>query len=177
MVGSLAYRDGLVELAKFCTGLRINNINFELHYIGSEVMRGYLDSSLPVHYHGTLNDCKRDAILSTMHIAYLPGPDGDPETDDLARFSFPSRLLDYFWHGLPVVGPVHKRSATYEMLKDLLGQGVWFSSQSDYLVAVATELACNQDKLEIASSCVYNYAKKQPLLSDIVDKVIESFYM
>jgi hypothetical protein len=175
MVGSLAYPNGLIELAKFCTGLQANGISFELHYIGSEQMRRRLDGSFSVQYHGVLDDLKRDSILSTMNIAYLPGPDGNPETDDLARYSFPSRLLDYFWHGLPVLGPLDKRSATYEMLNGLHGQGVWLSTNSSYLVRVATELANDPKTLESASNNVYSYAKKQPLLSEIVDLVIKSF--
>jgi len=175
MVGSLAYRDGLIQLAKFCSGLYASGISFELHYIGSEQMRKMLDSSFSVQYHGVLDDLKRDSVLSSMHIAYLPGPDGNPEIDDLARFSFPSRLLDYFWHGLPVLGPLDNKSATYEMLNDLHGQGVWFSTKSNYLVSIASKLATDPNKLESASNNVYNYAKKQPSPSDIVDLVMRSF--
>ena len=125
MVGSLAYSIGLGELARFCTGLKSRNIRFRLNYIGPKAMRDYLNRELPVHYHGALSDLQRDAVFQSMHLAYLPGPDGDPETDYLAHFSFPSRLIDYFWHGLPVVGPVQSGSATSQMLRNLQGKGVW----------------------------------------------------
>ena len=55
-------------------------------------------------------------MLTSMHLAYLPGPDGNPAEDCIARFSFPSRLTDYFWHGLPVVGPLFGNSATAQVL-------------------------------------------------------------
>jgi hypothetical protein len=175
MVGSLAYPNGLIQLANFCKGLHANGIMFELHYIGSEQMRSRLDNSFPVQYHGALDDLKRDSILSTMNIAYLPGPDGDPDKDDLARFSFPSRLLDYFWHGLPVMGPLYQRSATYEMLHDLHGKGAWFSTNSYNLVDIAIELKNDPHKYEYCSNNVYSFAKSQLSLSQIVESVLNSF--
>jgi glycosyltransferase involved in cell wall biosynthesis len=60
-----------------------------------------------------------DTALSETHIAFLPGPKLDPRTSLRSRYSIPSRVLDYLAVGLPIVGTVHKDSATNVFLGDL----------------------------------------------------------
>ena len=53
------------------------------------------------------------------HVAFLPGPKGDPKEDLRSRYSIPSRILDYMAVGLPIVGAVHKDSATADFAQKL----------------------------------------------------------
>jgi hypothetical protein len=110
-----------------------------------------------------------------MHLAYLPGPDGDPAEDSLARFSFPSRLTDYFWHGLPVVGPLFDGSATAQMLNGLNGRGVWFSRDFKQLVAAAQDLATRPQVWESASEAVYNFAQGNFAISRAATTILGAF--
>jgi hypothetical protein len=175
MIGCLTYPDGLQKLATLCTVLKDKKIPFQLHYIGTREMRDLLSKDLPIHYHGVLSDRERDLVLSSMHLAFLPGPDGDPDSDDFARFSFPSRLLDYFWHGIPVVGPLSDASATYQMLLDLQGSGVWFSKNTADLSETVVKLATRKCEWEIASRSVRDYAERQPPLGHISDLILAAF--
>src|SRR6202012_5466801 len=65
------------------------------------------------------NQAALDKALSLAHVAFLPGPKRDPRHDLRSRYSIPSRLLDYMAVNLPVVGTVHKDSATRVFLQEL----------------------------------------------------------
>ena len=160
MMGSVDYTRGLQELHRFCFGLETLGVNFCLNYIGTQEMRKRLGPNLPVKYQGVRLGAEREALLNSMHLAYLPGPDGDPARDYLARFSFPSRLTDYFWHGLPVLGPLFNSTATAQMLGGLSGNGVWFSPDSRQLVGVVKALLERPRSWEAASQAVYNFAQQ-----------------
>jgi len=160
MMGSVDYTRGLDELHRFCDGLAGAGTKFRLNYIGTRQMRERLGTQLPVNYRGVQLGADRDAILNTMHLAYLPGPDGDPSEDYLARYSFPSRSADYFWHGLPVIGPLFEKSATAQMVAELLGKGVWFSCDSQQLVSVVKNLSINPRQWTMASEAVHDFAQK-----------------
>ncbi len=175
MMGSVAYTRGLQELQKFCQGLDDAGIKFRLNYIGTKEMRDRLGTHLPVHYHGVLLGAERDAALNSMHLAYLPGPDGDPAEDYLARFSFPSRLTDYFWHGLPVVGPLFADSATAQMVSDLIGKAVWFSQDHKQLVAVVKNLGQKPQAWASASEAVYDFAQKNFAMSRTANTILTAF--
>jgi hypothetical protein len=175
MVGSLAYPRGLAALEKFCAGLENLGLKYCLNYIGSPAMRDRLGARFPVNYRGVLSDTERDSVLTTMHLGYLPGPDGDPATDCLAHFSFPSRLADYFWHGLPVIGPLFKDSATAQMLSDLAGKGVWFDDNSEELVAVAKKLMQHPADWVSASDRIYQFAQKNFSIECCTQTILEAF--
>ena len=175
MVGSVAYTRGLQELEKLCNGLERVGIKYTLNYIGSLEMRKLLGTRLPINYQGVLSDTKRDELLSSMHLAYLPGPDGNPAEDYLARFSFPSRLHDYFWHGLPVVGPLFRDSATTQMLTSLAGKGVWFSQDAKELVSVVKNLVQEPAKWESASEIIYQFAQQNFSIERCTNTILEAF--
>jgi hypothetical protein len=175
MMGSVDYTRGLRELGGFCKGLDGCGIKYRLNYIGTQEMRDRLGSELPVNYRGVRLGLERDAMLNSMHLAYLPGPDGDPAGDYLARFSFPSRLTDYFWHGLPVIGPLFDGSATAQMLAGLQGRGVWFSRDFNQLVAVVKNLAQKPRELELASETVYNFAQNNFSINRTANTILEAF--
>ena len=175
MMGSVDYTRGLQELRAFCQGLDSAGIKYCLNYIGTQEMRDRLGTQLPVNYRGVRLGQERDAILNTMHLAYLPGPDGDPSKDYLARFSFPSRLTDYFWHGLPVIGPLFDDSATAQMVFDLHGKGVWFSRDFKQLVGVVQNFAKKPQEWESASKAVYNFAQRNFSIKQATNTILEAF--
>lgn len=160
MMGSVDYTRGLQELTRFCSGLEKLGVNYCLNYIGTQEMRNRLGSQLPVRYQGVRLGAQRDAMLNSMHAAYLPGPDGDPAEDYLACFSFPSRLTDYFWHGLPVVGPLFNNTATAQMLSGLSGNGVWFSQDPTQLAGVVESFLKRPHLWGAASEAVYKFAEQ-----------------
>jgi hypothetical protein len=175
MMGSVDYSRGLAELSHFCRGLDRTGIKYSLNYIGTQEMRERLGTKLPVNYQGVRLGLERDEMLNSMHLAYLPGPDGNPEEDYLARFSFPSRLTDYFWHGLPVVGPLFETSATAQMLSGLRGKGVWFSQDAKQLVETAKNLAQKPREWESASEAVYNFARRNFSIEECARTIMEAF--
>jgi hypothetical protein len=175
MMGSVDYQRGLQELHKFCEGLDGVGIKYCLNYIGTRAMRDRLGSGLPVKYCGVRLGAERDALLGAMHLAYLPGPDGKSTEDYLARFSFPSRTTDYFWHGLPVIGPLFDDSATAQMVSALRGRGVWFSEDSKQLVAVVKNLAQNPQEWESASEAVYDFAQKNFSIARTAAAILGAF--
>lgn len=175
MMGSVDYQRGLAELDKFCKGLEATGIKYCLNYIGTEEMRSRLGAHLSVNYRGVRLGAEREAMLDTMHLAYLPGPDGHPDEDYLARFSFPSRLTDYFWHGLPVIGPLFETSATAQMLADLQGKGIWFSHDAKQLVNVAKNLAQKPKEWETASEAVYSFAQQHFSMTRCAKTIMEAF--
>jgi hypothetical protein len=175
MMGSVDYTRGLRELQNFCDGLDVTGIKYRLNYIGTREMRERLGTELQVSYRGVRLGAERDAMLNTMHLAYLPGPDGNPAEDCLARYSFPSRLTDYFWHGLPVVGPLFDDSATAQMLGGLIGKGVWFSQEHKQLVAVANNLAKSPQAWEAASGAAYNFAQENFSMNRTAKTILEVF--
>jgi hypothetical protein len=175
MMGSVDYTRGLRELHNFCDGLDDAKIKFSLNYIGTKEMRARLGTQLPVNYRGVLLGADRDALLNTMHVAYLPGPDGDPAEDYLARFSFPSRSTDYFWHGLPVIGPLFSDSATAQMVSDLHGNGVWFSQDSKKLVAIVKNFVQKPQEWEAASEAVYRFAQEKFSIDKVASTILDAF--
>jgi hypothetical protein len=175
MMGSVDYQRGLQELHKFCEGLNFAGVKYSLNYIGTQAMRDRLGNGLPVTYYGVRLGAERDALLGSMHLAYLPGPDGNPAEDYLARYSFPSRSTDYFWHGLPVIGPLFDDSATAQMVSALRGKGVWFSEDSKQLVGVVKNLTQNPQEWEAASEAVYHFAEKNFSIARTAAAILEAF--
>jgi hypothetical protein len=175
MMGSIDYRRGLRELQKFCENLNGVGIRYSLNYIGTPEMRAKLGDQLPVNYRGVRLGTDRDALLQSMHLAYLPGPDGDPEMDCLARYSFPSRSTDYFWHGLPVLGPLFEESATAQMVADLRGRGVWFSPDARQLAAAVKNLVDNPRSWAMASEAVYDFAQKNFSIANTAQAILAAF--
>ena len=175
MMGSVDYRRGLQELYKFCEGLDGIGVKYCLNYIGTQAMRDRLGNGLPVKYCGVRLGAERDALLGAMHLAYLPGPDGKSAEDYLARFSFPSRTTDYFWHGLPVIGPLFDDSATAQMVAALRGRGVWFSEDSKQLVNVVKNLTKNPREWESASEAVYDFAQKNFSIARTAEAILGAF--
>jgi len=82
-----------------------------------------------------------DVELSRAHVAFLPGPKLDPAIDLRSRYSIPSRILDYMAVQLPIVGSVHKESATGGFMRELgLGGGATCSGPeelADWLARLA----------------------------------------
>ncbi|MDR3456882.1 MAG: hypothetical protein P4N60_05510 [Verrucomicrobiae bacterium] len=175
MMGSVDYQRGLQELHKFCKGLDDVGVKYCLNYIGTRAMRERLGSDLPVKYCGVRLNAERDALLGSMHLAYLPGPDGNPVEDYLARYSFPSRSTDYFWHGLPVIGPLFDDSATAQMVSTLRGRGVWFSQDPIQLVGVVKNLTQNPQAWVSASNAVYDFAQKNFSIARTAAAILDAF--
>jgi len=175
MMGSVDYQRGLQELKKFCEGMDGAGIKYRLNYIGTQSMRDRLGSQLPVNYFGVRLAAERDTLLGSMHLAYLPGPDGKSSEDYLARFSFPSRTTDYFWHGLPVIGPLYDDSATVQMVAALRGNGVWFSQDASQLVGAVKNLTRNPQEWEAASAAVYEFAQKNFSIARTAEVIMEAF--
>lgn len=103
MIGSLAYPEGMRLLMEAMGAARMSDV--EIHHTGPDVNLQYVPERLRSHFvsHGLVSNEERDAILASCHGAILPGPDLDPASDPIARYSVPSRLADYAFHGLPLI--------------------------------------------------------------------------
>jgi len=103
MIGSLAYPDGMARLSDAMDSEDMAQV--ELHHTGPSHNLDYVPEELRRRLvsHGLVSEKARDEILATCQGAILPGPDLDPAVDAIARYSVPSRLADYAFHGLPVI--------------------------------------------------------------------------
>lgn len=113
--------------------LERKGIEVELFYIGTKETANVLSTQVRTNYLGSLSDAARDSQLGTMHVGLVPGPDGDPRTDVLARYSLPSRIADFLFHGLPTAGSLHPDSATSVELADAAGESCFFSLSAEAL--------------------------------------------
>lgn len=160
MIGSLNY-PSLTELwPAVVRAVRAAGVELDLFYIGAETMYRRCPPELGIRYLGSLTDEARDAALATMHLGFLPGPDGNPNCEHLSRYSFPSRVADYFCHGLPVIGTVHPESSAAQALQLVLGESAWLSQRPSDLVAAITGLARNSESWKAAAQGATAFAAK-----------------
>ena len=115
LIGNLdSYPAGIALLSDAVSLLSERGFDIHLVFIGSPVLIKRLKSPIaakvqPVGFAKT--DADRDRALSECHAAFLPGPFEDPACEMRSRYSIPSRTLDFFAVGLPIVGTVHPNSA------------------------------------------------------------------
>jgi Glycosyl transferases group 1 len=117
-----SYADGLDDLDQAITLLEHTGLEVEVCFLGSPKILRQADTTLRkrVKAQGfcpTQRDVDRE--LSHSHVAFLPGPRQDPRYDLRSRYSIPSRVLDYMAVELPIVGSVHKASATGGFVRSL----------------------------------------------------------
>lgn len=160
MIGSLSYSSLTEQWPAVIQAVRASGVELDLFYIGSETMYRRCPPELEMTYLGSLTDEARDAALATMHLGFLPGPDGDPNYEHLSRYSFPSRVADYFCHGLPVIGTVHPESSAAQALQLVLGESAWLSQRPRDLVAAITGLARNSESWKAAAQGATAFAAK-----------------
>jgi hypothetical protein len=117
-----SYAEGLDDLDEAITLLERKDLQVEVSYLGSpKILRQaktMLKSRVSVGgFCPTQQDL--DVELSRAHVAFLPGPKLDPKLDLRSRYSIPSRILDYMALELPIIGSVHKASATGGFVQEL----------------------------------------------------------
>jgi hypothetical protein len=116
-----SYAEGLDDLEKAIPLLERKGLKVEVSFLGSpKILRQAKTTLKGVSVGGfcpTQQDL--DVELSRAHVAFLPGPKLDPKLDLRSRYSIPSRILDYMALELPIVGCVHKASATGGFLQEL----------------------------------------------------------
>jgi hypothetical protein len=116
-----AYAEGLDHLDRAIPLLERKGLKVEVSFLGSpKILRQAKTTLKGVSVGGfcpTQQDL--DVELSRAHVAFLPGPTLDPKIDLRSRYSIPSRILDYMALELPIVGCVHKSSATGGFLQEL----------------------------------------------------------
>jgi hypothetical protein len=116
-----SYAEGLDALDKAIPLLERKGLKVEVSFLGSpKILRQAKTTLKGVSVGGfcpTQQDL--DMELSRAHVAFLPGPRLDPKIDLRSRYSIPSRILDYLALELPIVGCVHKSSATGGFLQEL----------------------------------------------------------
>ena len=116
------YPEGLDDLDQAIALLEPRGLKVEVSFLGPQRILRRANTTLEkrVNVRGfmpTQQDV--DAELGRAHVAFLPGPAVDPGRDMRSRYSIPSRMLDYLAVGLPIVGTVHKASATAGFVKKL----------------------------------------------------------
>jgi hypothetical protein len=117
-----SYAEGLDDLDQAIPLLERKGLKVEVSFLGSPRILRQAKTTLKnrVSVGGfcpTQHDL--DIELSRAHVAFLPGPKLDPKLDLRSRYSIPSRILDYMALELPIVGCVHKASATGGFLEEL----------------------------------------------------------
>jgi hypothetical protein len=117
-----SYAEGLDDLDQAIDLLERRGLTVEVSFLGSPKIMRQARTTLKnrVDVGGfcpTQQDL--DVELSRAHVAFLPGPKLDPKLDLRSRYSIPSRILDYMALRLPIVGSVHKASATGGFVREL----------------------------------------------------------
>lgn len=110
-----SYAEGLDDLDQAIALLERRGLKVKVSYLGSPKILRHANTTIKdrVHVGGFLPTQRDlDLELGRAHVAFLPGPKRDPRLDLRSRYSIPSRILDYMAVGLPIVGAVHKDSAT-----------------------------------------------------------------
>jgi hypothetical protein len=116
------YPEGLDDLDQAIALLEPRGVKVEVSFLGPQriLHRAHTTLEKRVNVRGFLPTQREvDAELSRAHVAFLPGPKVDPGRDMRSRYSIPSRMLDYLAVGLPIVGTVHKASATAGFVRKL----------------------------------------------------------
>jgi hypothetical protein len=116
------YQEGLDDLDQAIALLEQKGLKVEVSFLGSPGILRRANTTIKdrVNVGGflpTQQDLDRE--LSRAHVAFLPGPKKDPKEDLRSRYSIPSRILDYMAVELPIVGTVHKASATGGFVRNL----------------------------------------------------------
>jgi len=117
-----SYAEGLDDLDQAISLLEPKGFKVEISFLGSPKILRQSQTTLKRRvtargFFPTQKDLDRE--LGHAHVAFLPGPKLDPRFDLRSRYSIPSRVLDYMALGLPVVGTVHKASATGGFVRKL----------------------------------------------------------
>jgi glycosyltransferase involved in cell wall biosynthesis len=117
-----SYADGLDDLDQAIALLERRGLKVEVVFLGTPKILRQTKTPLKkrVDVRGFCpTQQELDHELSRAHVAFLPGPKKDPKEDLRSRYSIPSRILDYMAVGLPIVGVVHKDSATADFTHKL----------------------------------------------------------
>lgn len=160
-VATPAYHDSLFLLKTAIEAVAKRGVDVTVTYLGAEKQ-----FALPTERFGDMltftgfkddNDA-RDAALAEAHVAFLTGPSALPENDHRAKYSVPSRILDFMAVGLPTLAAVHPDTATAdflaapsfkairhcrsaeaiaEALLDLARPALWHETQRDTLAGFA----------------------------------------
>jgi hypothetical protein len=117
-----SYAEGLDDLDQAIALLDSRGMKVEISFLGSPKILRQAQTTIKrrVNVRGfcpTQQDLDRE--LGQAHVAFLPGPKLDPKHDLRSRYSIPSRILDYMALALPIVGTVHKASATGGFVRKL----------------------------------------------------------
>ena len=110
-----SYQEGMDHLDQAIALVQAKGLEVDVCFLGSPKILRQAETTLKsrVRVHGFVaTQADVDRELSQAHIGFLPGPSRDPAVDLRSRYSIPSRILDYMAVGLPIVGSVHKESAT-----------------------------------------------------------------
>jgi glycosyltransferase involved in cell wall biosynthesis len=117
-----SYAEGLDDLDEAIALLEPKGVKVEVSFLGSPKILRQAATTIKqkVHARGFFpTQHELDIELSRAHVAFLPGPKLDPKQDLRSRYSIPSRVLDYMAVELPIVGTVHKASATGGFVRKL----------------------------------------------------------
>jgi glycosyltransferase involved in cell wall biosynthesis len=117
-----SYIDGMKCLIRAVDILRAAGKDYRIVYIGplKSVRRCGIGTHDFITATGFLPSAEeRDNVLAECAVGFMPGPTAAPEADARSKYSIPSRILDYLAVGLPIVGSIHPRSATYSFCRDL----------------------------------------------------------
>jgi glycosyltransferase involved in cell wall biosynthesis len=110
-----SYQDGMDHLDQAIALVEAKGVEVDVCFLGSPKILRQAETTLKarVRVHGFVaTQADVDRELSQAHVGFLPGPSRDPAFDLRSRYSIPSRILDYMAVGLPIVGSVHRESAT-----------------------------------------------------------------
>jgi len=117
-----SYTEGLDDLEDAIALVELRGLKVEVRFVGSPKILRQTNAGIRKRVNALgfqPNQAELDRALSGAQVAFLPGPKLDPRHDLRSRYSIPSRVLDYLAVGLPVVGTVHKDSATRVFLHEL----------------------------------------------------------
>lgn len=103
--GALSRYGGITEFSLlFSKALKLDsNLNFELHILGhgkaDQKLLDICNKNKHIFFHGYLDQCHFESVMSTSHFFVNPRPIGIAEN----KYNFPSKLITYLQYGRPIL--------------------------------------------------------------------------
>jgi hypothetical protein len=136
----------------------------ELHYAGLHASRLPEVLRAELRDHGLLGFDAYQRLLKECHVAYLPV---SHLSHTFARFSLPSRLVDYLACGLPLLGFTDRGTAIHAFLRDLPQGCAAIVSDKTGLLAALANLACDPGRWALSSARASEYARQHFTVSRV----------
>jgi glycosyltransferase involved in cell wall biosynthesis len=148
--------EGIALLSDAVPQIQARWPHVRFHYCGTHLERIPQPLRSQVQFPGWLSREQVQQHLLDSHIAFLCGP---WELDGLGRFSFPSRVADYFMAGLPVIAAAGPGTAARRALLPLDGSAVRLVGDASQVIEAIARLSLSAE-WQAASGAARRHGEK-----------------